>query len=137
MVRKPGKNDQRANEAIGVVLETLQSITTAKTENDALEAVKSMFERIPDVMANPMVQQFFAMGVSKGQSDSIDTMTKEELVLLRRWSKVTQVQLAAHLGLSQGFVSDMEVGKAPIPAKYVPEIRRFLDSRKPKKENTA
>jgi predicted transcriptional regulator len=59
-------------------------------------------------------------------------MTKEELVLLRRWSKVTQVQLAEHLGIGQVFISEMETGKAPIPAKHVKEIRRFLESRRSK-----
>ena len=138
MVRKPEKNDRQAVEALGALLETLQSIMTSETEGEGLDAVKSMLARMPpDVLSDPTVKQFFAMGISFGQRDSAYMMTKEELVLLRKWSKVTQVQLAAHLGLSQVFISDMEVGKAPIPAKYIPEIRRFLNSRKPKKEKSA
>lgn len=51
-------------------------------------------------------------------------MYKIDIKEFRRKNKLTQKQFAAYLGVGQGFVSQMENGINPIPAKY---IRKILD----------
>lgn len=51
-------------------------------------------------------------------------MYKIDIKEFRRKNKLTQKQLAAYLGVGQGFVSQMENGINPIPEKY---IRKILD----------
>ena len=49
-------------------------------------------------------------------------MYKIDIKEFRRKNRLTQKQLAAYLGIGQGFVSQMENGINPIPEKYIRKI---------------
>jgi DNA-binding XRE family transcriptional regulator len=134
MPRKRAKEDHSSfNQVIGAMVEMMNSVTKASTEEEALNAVKAVFASNPDILSNPIVQAGLSLGLAMGNRDRANHITKEEMVLLRRWRKVTQGELAQALDVSVTFISEIENGHRPIPAKYMPIIRRFFDEREPGK----
>jgi DNA-binding XRE family transcriptional regulator len=61
--------------------------------------------------------------------DPAFVITKEEIRFLRIYHGLSQKDLGARLGLSQGMISDWEKGSRPIPVKHVTNIRRVLGRR--------
>ncbi len=59
-------------------------------------------------------------------------MTGEELLLLRRRKRITQVELGKRIGLSDAMISYWERGRFPIPTERVEQIRKALEHPVPK-----